>query len=254
MAGGNARSCTSQTLPSVSSAYPMRRAASLSSANRESAEKCWQSTLRDRLGSPGKPPGADTLPSLHDPKRVRRPASGMSRSAPPSTVGPSASIVAWFAQFQCDLCGKIPMALDAKFCSSCGQSLSSPVPAASALAALGGGGSGGNAGGGGGTSPSQVGAEAVAGARAEAAAMPRSRSVSGLRGPDAAADAPSADRRSACRKQMPGAPPRKPDVPAARPPRPPTGSPPPGTGKPLSYGARESQVAVWLGNIRPRQP
>jgi len=234
MAGGKTRSATSRALPSVSSVYPLRRTASLTSADRDSADRCWQDTLRERLGTPGKPPGAELLPSLYDPKRERRPASGLSRSAPPSTVGPSASIVAWFAQFQCEHCGRIPMALDARFCFSCGQALPLPVPPASSLQAAGGGGGASQG------ARNAAGAEAAAAARA--AAVPRSRSSVGLRGPDNAAA--GGDRAEAM-----------PKVPASRPPRPKPPAGPPASGKPpIPWAARENQVAVWLGNIRPRLP
>lgn len=120
-------------LPSVMSVHPLRRSASLSSADRTSAHRHWQSTLRERLGTPGEPPGRDQLPSLYDRPRpsvtsAMRPASCASRSVPPSTAGPSASIVAWFAQFRCESCGRIPLSLDAKFCSSCGHPLEIKLP------------------------------------------------------------------------------------------------------------------------------
>jgi len=118
-------------LPSVASAHPLRRTASLSSAERSSAHRSWQITLRERLGTPGAAPGRDELPSLYNRPSITsamRPVSGASRSCPPSTAGPSASIVAWFAQFRCESCGRIPLSLDAKFCAACGHSLEIKVP------------------------------------------------------------------------------------------------------------------------------
>jgi len=129
-------SASQPALPSVSSLCERRRATSLSNTEQASAAARWEATLRERLGTPGQPPGRDVLPSLYDgSRRTQRPgasamvpASGQSRcSAPPSTLGPSASIVAWFAQFQCEKCQKIPMSLEARFCCSCGEPL--PLPA-----------------------------------------------------------------------------------------------------------------------------
>mmetsp|Transcript_23472 Transcript_23472/g.54755 ORF Transcript_23472/g.54755 Transcript_23472/m.54755 type:complete len:240 (+) Transcript_23472:41-760(+) len=113
-------------LPSVASTSPLRRVASLSSVERVSAIRQWEQTLKDRLGTPGPPLAADALPGLalrRSGLSALRPDSG---SAPPSTLGPSASIVAWFAQFRCTRCNQIPYVLDARFCAFCGEAL--PIP------------------------------------------------------------------------------------------------------------------------------
>lgn len=125
-------SCFSSCQESALSAYPLRRTFSMTSADKQGATRCWQVTLRERLGTPGRPPGIEELPSLYDPKRERLPASGMSRSRTPSTVGPAPSIVAWFAQFRCEQCGRIPMSMDAQVCLQCGAELTIPVPPATA--------------------------------------------------------------------------------------------------------------------------
>jgi len=141
---GRSASASNLSLPSATaSAWPARRCISLCSADRGDASQHWQTQLRHRLGPPGAPPGPDVLPSLYDkttkssgPAGGCVAASGVSRtSAPPSTVGPSASVVAWFAQFRCASCSRIPTALDARFCFDCGQ----PLPLPAVLGAGGGG-------------------------------------------------------------------------------------------------------------------
>lgn len=251
--GELATSTSQPTLPSVSSAYPLRRAPSLTSREASSAEGHWQSLLRNRLGTPGEPPGRDALPSLYDPNRAApRPASGLSRSVPPSSIGPSASIVAWFAQFQCETCGRIPTSLDARYCFSCGQPLPLPeLPRSGAESACGVNRS---------RSAKDLGEVATA---AEAAAAQERRSDPGLRrGPQAGAPARTPTRRPGggegkCCEQGAGA------VAAngagrckatpARPPRPPVGSNVDAHHPRLHWKDRESQCAVWLGNIRPRK-
>lgn len=228
MAGGKsgrALSASQANLPSVTSVYPLRRSVSLTSADRASAERNWQALLRDRLGSPGQPPGRDVLPSLYDrPERSRasadRPASRASGSQPPSTVGPSASIVAWFAQFQCEGCGRIPTSLEARFCFSCGQLL--PLPPLPGGASGAGSKVSGNA-------PKNLAAVAAA---AEAQADRRRGAREGG-GSEAQPTAPPAPDRRPPRPPGKAADPRKPQVP---------------------WSTRESQVAVWLGNIKPRMP
>lgn len=230
MAGGDARrvpasSASQVNLPSVSSAYPMRRAASLSSLERNGAERAWEVTLRDRVGSPGPPPGRDVLPSLYDRGSqvgANYACSGVSRSAPPSTVGPSASIVAWYAQFQCEGCGKIPLSLDARYCSACGETLNLPM-----IPGMGGG------------NGSQCEAnEPRADARGKREDGSRRRGNSGGDG------TPSRRGATAARSALT---PARPDK-SKRPPL------PPGEHRPMGFAARESQCAVWLGNIKPRIP
>eukprot|EP00929_Paragymnodinium_shiwhaense_P029993 TRINITY_DN17076_c0_g1_i1.p1 TRINITY_DN17076_c0_g1~~TRINITY_DN17076_c0_g1_i1.p1 ORF type:complete len:252 (-),score=18.06 TRINITY_DN17076_c0_g1_i1:53-808(-) len=53
---------------------------------------------------------------------AQRPGSAASSLAPPSTAGPSASVVAAQTQQCCRGCGK-PMPFEASFCSACGRSL-----------------------------------------------------------------------------------------------------------------------------------
>eukprot|EP00435_Cladocopium_sp_Y103_P041723 s411_g11.t1 len=128
-----AGSVSSPLLPSISSVQPLRRSTSLTSRQRVSAADHWEATLRRRLGTPGPPPERNEVPGLYDAPRlpmVRVLASGASKSAP-STVGPSASVVAWFAQYQCTKCGQVPTSLEARFCHLCGESLPLPrVPGA----------------------------------------------------------------------------------------------------------------------------
>jgi len=117
----------------VASTHPLRRTVSLSSTQVRSAEGHWQDALRARHlgpgGEPGEPPGPEVLPSLWDPQRAPpRPGTGALGSRPPSTVGPSASIVAWFAQFSCAGCGRMPMTPEARFCFFCGQHLPLQMP------------------------------------------------------------------------------------------------------------------------------
>lgn len=111
----------------------LRRSTSLTSRQRVSAADHWEATLRRRLGTPGPPPQRDEVPGLYDAPRLPMVgvlASGASKSAP-STVGPSASVVAWFAQYQCTKCGQVPTSLEARFCHLCGESLPLPrVPGA----------------------------------------------------------------------------------------------------------------------------
>lgn len=127
--GGNAGSVSSPVLPSICSVQPLRRSTSLTSRQRVSAADFWEATLRRRLGTPGPPPPREAVPGLYDAPRLPM-ASGASKSAP-STVGPSASVVAWFAQYQCTKCGQVPTSLEARFCHFCGASLPLPrVPGA----------------------------------------------------------------------------------------------------------------------------
>mmetsp|Transcript_68933 Transcript_68933/g.121866 ORF Transcript_68933/g.121866 Transcript_68933/m.121866 type:complete len:287 (+) Transcript_68933:13-873(+) len=267
---GRALSASQPTLPSVSSAQPLRRAASLTSAQKQSAAGLWQATLQKRLGTPGQPPPREHLPSLYDRGRgsnaaAARPVSGASRSAPPSTVGPSASVVAWFAQFQCTKCMKVPTALDAKFCFSCGEPLPLPkVPAAvfggtksrlaenlgevAAAAALEAGWAQTAQ-----TGGSRNGGQVAVDDRAAQEAAPAQPQPDVQTQPQQAQHAkgieeiPSNQRRRGYRGG---------DV-KPRPPRAPGhgGAPsaPGGDKKHLPWGTRESQVAVWLGNIKPRQ-
>lgn len=106
----------------------MRRTASLSSIERSTAQRHWQTTLQERLGTPGQPPGRDELPSLWDRRSNNSAMRPMPCGSSVSTAGPSASIVAWFAQFRCESCGRIPLVLDAKFCMACGGPLEIKVP------------------------------------------------------------------------------------------------------------------------------
>eukprot|EP00439_Symbiodinium_sp_Y106_P066164 s3161_g10.t1 len=126
--GGPGSSASQPLLPSVSSAQPLRRRSSLSSRQRASAAELWEATLRQKLGTPGPAPPREALPSLYE----HRPAvaSKVAQSVVPSTVGPSASVVAWFAQYQCTKCGQVPTSLDARYCHNCGAPLPLPrVPA-----------------------------------------------------------------------------------------------------------------------------
>jgi len=239
---------TSQPLlPSVTSAHPMRRSASLCSAERSTAHRRWQVTLRDRLGTPGEPPGRDELPSLYNRPSVAsamRPVSGASGSAPPSTAGPSASIVAWFAQFRCEKCGRIPLSLDAKFCAACGTNLAIKVP----------------------TEPqAQVqAAQAEAGKAVGSSQAGRSRPLEDQQKgvlhdrhhcdpdpsqrPERISKKGVVERRDRAalatllekRGYMPDG-----SKGQGRPPRQPNGK---------DWAARESQVALWLGSIKPRVP
>eukprot|EP00438_Fugacium_kawagutii_P032130 Skav200609 [mRNA] locus=scaffold879:159875:197401:- [translate_table: standard] len=124
-------SASSPVLPSISSVQPLRRSTSLTSRQRVSAADYWEATLRRRLGTPGPPPQRDEVPGLYDAPRLPMVGvSGAGKSAP-STVGPSASVVAWFAQYQCTKCGQVPTSLEARFCHLCGHSLPLPrVPGA----------------------------------------------------------------------------------------------------------------------------
>jgi len=122
-------SVSSPVLPSISSVQPLRRSASLTSRQRINAADCWEATLRRRLGTPGPPPPRDEVPGLYDAPRL--PMASRTSKSVPSTVGPSASVVAWFAQYQCTKCGQVPTSLEARFCHLCGESLPLPrVPGA----------------------------------------------------------------------------------------------------------------------------
>eukprot|EP00931_Biecheleriopsis_adriatica_P003993 TRINITY_DN105734_c0_g1_i1.p1 TRINITY_DN105734_c0_g1~~TRINITY_DN105734_c0_g1_i1.p1 ORF type:complete len:303 (-),score=54.08 TRINITY_DN105734_c0_g1_i1:67-936(-) len=277
-AAGGPSICASQpALPSVSSAQPLRRSASLTSAQKHSAAACWQATLQDRLGSPGPPPPREALPSLYE-QRGRgskeaasfRPVSGASRSAPPSTVGPSASVVAWFAQFQCNKCGRIPTALDAKFCFSCGEALPLPrVPAAvtggprsrlaenlgevAAAAAM-----EATAGAQGSGSGSRVGMDPGRGPRqGQRQPTPQQQQLAEASQPRAqpqhvqhAQHAQLAQAKAQIQKRRgyrgDAVKPRPPRLPGQR-------AASECQQKDLPWGTRESQVAVWLGNIKPRR-
>mmetsp|Transcript_14176 Transcript_14176/g.28025 ORF Transcript_14176/g.28025 Transcript_14176/m.28025 type:complete len:248 (-) Transcript_14176:158-901(-) len=228
-------SASAPSVLSLPSASPARRAPSLSSADAVSAVRRWQRTLLERVPSPGQPPGCDQLPSLYDARRSGpRPGTGLSRSQPPSSIGPSASVVAWFAQYRCGACGWIPNALDARFCCSCGKALSLP-PLRAAV--------------------SETGASAAAVAVREAQE---------LREAAAAASTASSNRevREHYMQRKETATPvsklstgTSSDLGKARrglPPR------PRGQGRDakerLHWKDREAQVAVWLGDIRPRRP
>lgn len=234
------------SLPDVSSVYPLRRNVAMDSAEQKSARKHWQSTLKERIGSPGRPPGPEALPSLYERRGPAIPGSFVSKSMPPSSVGPSASIVAWFAQFQCEQCGTIPTSLEARFCSSCGQPLTLPVlPGA--------GGSGGSnvqatppprkSGG----SPSAAAAGRGRSAALAAEGAPRGRSAE----PAATAGKAVARTRSCVGLEGRGAGELERRG-AARPPRPP-GSQVSASEPNKAFSTRESKVAVWLGNVRPRR-
>jgi len=114
-------------LPSICSVQPLRQACALSShTDRQQAARQWDDMLKRRMGTPGEPPGRDVLPSLHAPRASAKVSTAL-RSVPPSSIGPSASVVAWFAQFQCEHCGKIPTSLEARFCVGCGEALKLPA-------------------------------------------------------------------------------------------------------------------------------
>mmetsp|Transcript_30128 Transcript_30128/g.48588 ORF Transcript_30128/g.48588 Transcript_30128/m.48588 type:complete len:237 (+) Transcript_30128:56-766(+) len=212
-------SAAQPTLPSLASARPLRRAVSLSTADRKNAQRHWETTLRNRLGTPGEPPGRDCLPSLYNrsPSQLR-PPSGFTNAPPPSTIGPSASIVAWFAQFRCAKCSCIPMALDAKFCSSCGHPLAIVLPPelqaqVDAAARISKGSQSGK------TKPLIEDSEIRVRSHSTGAARDRDQ---------------RAVRDASLRAQ------RGNSIQSKR-------------GKPIAWTTRESQVAQWLGNIKPRQ-
>jgi len=258
-----AASASHPTLPSVASAHPLRRSASLTGTAKLSAAKHWEETLRERLGTAGEPPGRDVLPSLYDPRRKAAAAqaaavarhSTCSRSVPPSSIGPSASIVAWFGQFQCESCGKIPMSLEARFCCNCGLPLPLPtLPGCTGAAkSLG--------------EVAAVAAEAVQRrggetpaneAAAAAAAAPKGASCAGGASAAAAQQRGQEDRRSGTRKPRGGSRVAGSVPPGARPPR---GLPSKGKAfstnaaqKPLTEGQRATQLAAWLSEVKPRQP
>lgn len=242
-------------LPSVASVHPLRRSLSLTSLDRTSAHRCWQATLRERLGTPGEPPGREELPSLYNRPSIasamRPPSCASFHSAPPSTAGPSASIVAWFAQFRCEGCGRIPLSLDAKFCSSCGHTLEIKLPTElqAQVAAL-------NAGGGKGQSQSQsqpppgklkVILEEQSNAEREAKpacnARVRQRHMGVARkGIDGAGKFDRLLVQSKAERSSKG--PGRQSRPGVR----------SSGGREKDWAARESQVALWLDNIKPRAP
>jgi len=262
--GRGAATASQPVLPSVVSSYPLRRVVSLSSRQTGDAAKAWQETLHRRVGVPGDPPGRDTLPSLYDKQRRTIAASGVSRSAPPSTVGPSASVVAWFAQFQCQSCERIPTSLEDRFCSSCGQPLPLPqlppgtgggrsgctaanlgeVAAAAAAAAeraarrpaaMSAGGPPATSGGGSAAEPVKALSDGAVGAGAVGpAARQTLRHAGARRGPDRG-------KKLWPSSESPGRRPRRGDEPKA------------GWLPEKSMKTREGQVAVWLGNIKPRR-
>ncbi|OLQ04162.1 hypothetical protein AK812_SmicGene12771 [Symbiodinium microadriaticum] len=255
--GGGPGSSASPLLPSVSSVQPLRRRSSLSSRQRASAAELWEATLRQKLGTPGPAPPREALPSLYEHRPV---ASKVAQSAVPSTVGPSASVVAWFAQYQCTKCGQVPTSLDARFCHNCGAPLPLPrvpavvtgegsrvainlgeVAAAAALEAIHQEGAMRGAGGGGGSLGSGGGSRLAA--RSEPNLHAPQRPVAEDRPKDTPprSAAGKYDCPPKCRKRDGGK--RLLQAP---------GRPQPGRPKELPWGTRESQVAHWLDNIRPR--
>ncbi|CAE7428297.1 unnamed protein product [Symbiodinium sp. CCMP2456] len=216
-------------------------------------------TLRQKLGTPGPAPPREALPSLYEHRPV---ASKVAQSAVPSTVGPSASVVAWFAQYQCGKCGQVPTSLDARFCHNCGAPLPLPrvpavvtgegsrvainlgeVAAAAALEGIHQEGAMRGAGGGGGSLGSGGGSQLAA--RSEPNLHAPQRSVAEDRPKDTPARSAAGkyDCPPKCRKRDGGK--RLLQAP---------GRPQPGRPKELPWGTRESQVAHWLDNIRPRRP
>jgi len=224
-------------LPSVVSAMPMRRSASLCSVERGSALRCWQSTIKERLGTPGPSPPREALPGLLVPTvpNHRRSRSAVAPGAPGendcrnshvsmSSLGPSASVVAWFAQFRCEKCMRIPCSLEARFCFGCGEEL--PLPHF-----LGGG--------------SDVGGSQVA---AKKPPVPEkvqkvvrkvrlgnpsgalAACVAAARRDIAAEEGEKARAKGTAALNVPGKP-----------------------AKPMRWKEKESQVAQWLGNIQPRR-
>lgn len=229
--GVSSRSSSQVSLPHVSSVYPLRRNVNMESAEQKNARKEWQATLKERLGSPGRPPGPEALPSLYERRGPAVSGTLLSKSIPPSSIGPSASIVAWFAQFQCEQCGRIPTSVDARFCVQCGHRLSIPLlPGAGGVS----GASNVQA-----TPPrraaSPAGKAAVRGRSSEPAqnalGAVRTRSCAGLEG------------RGGCESERGG---------GARPPRPALSQAAPSEPG-MAWSARESKVAVWLGNVKPRR-
>mmetsp|Transcript_72784 Transcript_72784/g.170490 ORF Transcript_72784/g.170490 Transcript_72784/m.170490 type:complete len:261 (-) Transcript_72784:117-899(-) len=253
---GPSSSSSQFLLPSVTSVQPLRRTVSLTSRQRASAAELWETTLRQKLGTPGPAPLRETLPSLYEDRPVV--ASKLSKSAPPSTVGPSASVVAWFAQYQCTKCGAVPTSLDARFCHNCGAAL--PLPRVPAIVT----GEGSRVAANLGEVAAAAALEAMQQVQGDGHAVSRrskcARSEPDLRAPQPEAqEVPVTLARSAkpvrsvpvkyegapkCRRSRDGGK-RLLQVP---------GRPPPGRPKELPWGTRESQVAHWLDNIRPRRP
>lgn len=260
-AGSRVLSASQPSLPTISSVGPLRRVASLTSTERESAALYWQATLKERLGTPGMPPPPAALPSLYEGRlsgSAIRPASVTRHSVAPSSIGPSASVVAWFAQYQCEHCGRMPTSLEASYCFSCGKPL--PLPRLPGR----------------GSEASRVACnlgEVAAAAVMEASAEACHRELRG-----GTKSEPGATRPAAIAVEQP-LPQRKPETSPKRRARPQTGQPVPpiprsvvnhgkgslakrllqkqaATGGPpqeLPWATRESQVALWLGNIRPRR-
>jgi len=125
----------------ATSIRPLRRCSSLASCDRASVQNYWEETLRKQLGTPGPSPDPKEVPGL---RRYRRSEVGSDEAGRAqsqaactrmslSTLGPSASIVAWMVQFRCENCNRIPNVLDAKYCPHCGFELPRPDEAPSSV-------------------------------------------------------------------------------------------------------------------------
>merc|ERR1719235_2956054 len=118
--GAQGRALSAKRLPSIVELRTGSRASTscLDSNAQESAPRCWEATLQERIGTPGPAPD---LPDLQC-GTLTRLGSSCSRVSS-SSVGPSASVMAWLVQFRCEKCFRVPTSSDANFCSSCGAQL-----------------------------------------------------------------------------------------------------------------------------------
>lgn len=129
----------------ATSIRPLRRCSSLVSCDRQSAQSYWADTLRKQLGTPGPSPDPREVPGLRvyrssdigSENRGTRGGRAQSQGACTrmslSTLGPSASVVAWMVQFRCENCNRIPQILDARYCAHCGCELPRPEEALSSV-------------------------------------------------------------------------------------------------------------------------
>merc|ERR1719159_1261873 len=206
---GSSRAFSAPRLPSVG--LRERAKSCLDSDAKASHLRCWERTLQERIGTPGPAPD---LPGLQYGTSQRLGTSCSRISS--SSVGPSASVMAWLVQFRCEKCFRTPTDADAKFCCSCGTELPRH-PSRSVVSSQG--------------PPRQL--------HAERSSSRRARS-----------EVQAANVRRACREAHGHRPRPTSTALRERPPNSRTNSG--GANAPLKWVTREHQLAQWMTAIRPR--